>query len=131
MNYREAKQKLIDELVRSVEAQEAGKIWEIDGSLDQLEEEILTHNPEPEFDKLKIAIEFWSGWIDSRNHSWKFYEGIKASDWPQLARLIVDDLRADREPDDGRIKRHFDYRNRVERPGVLQRLAGLLRRKTD
>lgn len=122
---------MINELRRSADAHEAGQIWQIDGSYDQLQSDILTDNPGPEFDKLKIALEFWAGWIDSRNHDWKFYEGIKAPDWPQLARLIVNDLTADRETVDERVRRHFDYRIREERPGILQRLAALLRRVDD
>jgi hypothetical protein len=126
MKYAVIKQRLINELVRSSDAQEAGQIWQIDGSYDQLEGEILTGNPDPEFDKLKIALEFWAGWLDARNHDWRYYEGIHASDWPKLAKLIADDLRADRETVDERITRHFDYRCREERPGIGKRLARLL-----
>lgn len=123
MKYEEIKQRLTSELWRSADAHEMGQIWEIDGSYDQLEQEILTDHPEPNFDKLKIALEFWAGWIDSRNHDWKFYEGIEASDWPKLARVIVNDLKADRETVDERVTRHFDYRIREVSPGIWKRLA--------
>jgi hypothetical protein len=126
MKYAEIKQKLIDELTHSADAHDAGRVWDIDGLYDQLEGEVLRDDPGREFDKLTIALEFWAGWIDARNHAWKFYEGIEVSDWPRLARLIVEDLRADRETVDERVKRHFDYRCRAERPGVWGRLVGLL-----
>lgn len=129
MKYEEIKQRLISELSRSADSHEMGQVWEIDGSYDQLEQDVLTDNSDAIFDKLKIAVEFWAGWIDSRNHDWKFYEGIKASDWPTLARIIVDDLRADRETLDERVTRHFDYRNREEGPGIWERLARFVRRK--
>jgi len=131
MKYTELKERLINELTRSAEAHEAGQIWQIDGAVDELEAAILIDNDEPEFDKLKIALEFWSGWIDSRNHDWLFYKGIDASDWPQLAKLIVNDLRADRETTDERVREHFDYRVRTKRPGYFERLARLFRRKND
>jgi hypothetical protein len=131
MKYEEVKQRLIDELLQSADAHEAGNIWQIDGSCEQLEEMLLTNNPEPEFDKLKIALEFWNGWIDSRNHDWMFYEGIEESDWPKLARLIVDDLKMERETADERVRSHFDYRISETKPGIWERLAGLVRSKGD
>lgn len=127
--YEQTKQKLIEELLRSAEMHEAGQIWEIDGSWELLEGDVLKPDTGPDFDKLIIAFEFWSGWIDSRNHDWLYYEGIKMDDWPRLARQIVDDLNADRETVEERITRHFDYRNRVKGSGVWSRLAGLLKRK--
>lgn len=126
MKYAETKQRLIDELLHSEDAHDAGQIWSIDGSYDQLEEDVLVDNPGSEFDKLKIALEFWAGWIDARNHDWKYYEGIKASDCPQLARLIVQDLKADRETVDERIRRHFDYRYREDKPWIWERLWAVL-----
>lgn len=128
MTYAAGKQRLIDELLRSADAQESGRIQEIDGSFDQLEECIL-NNPDPEFDRLRTAPEFWAGWIDAGNHDWLFYEGIEASDWPRLARLIAEDLKADRETSDERIKKHFDYRLREKRTGIWKCLARMLTEK--
>ncbi len=121
--YNQIKQRLIDELTHSALAHEAGDIWNIDGSYNELEGQILIGDHGPEFDKFVIALEFWSGWIDARNHEWKYYEGIEPSDWPHLARSIANNLSADRETDDERIKVHFDYRNRRHQKGILQRLT--------
>jgi hypothetical protein len=125
MDYEETKQKIISELLRSAAEQEAGNIWGIDGCFDDLEFSVKSDDT-PEFDKLTIAMEFWAGWIDSRNHDWMFYKGIESSDWPKLARKIAEDLAADRYTDDQRIRDHFDSRYYVEPRSLWQRLKNYL-----
>ena len=41
------------------------------------------------WDKVFVALSFWDGWIDARNHDWNYYPGINESDWPVLGRHIV------------------------------------------
>jgi hypothetical protein len=38
-------------------------------------------------------LNFWDGWQDARNHDWRFYKGIDASDWSILARIIIRNLK--------------------------------------
>jgi hypothetical protein len=121
MGYEETKQWVIDELLRSAAAHEAKDIWKIDGSCDELEFRIANEDA-PEFEKLRIALEFWSGWIDARNHDWSYYKGIGATDWPRLARQLAADLAADRYTEDERFREHFDPRYRVEKPSLWRRL---------
>jgi hypothetical protein len=64
----------------------------------------------------------YAGWLDSSNHDWKFYEGIKAGDWPRLARLVVADLEADREISDRSVVSHFGQKEQVDGPSLLERL---------
>jgi hypothetical protein len=128
LSYKEWKQQIIEALRRAATAQESGRISEVDDLYDSIDAE-LPRDGGPEFDKLLIALEFWAGWIDSRNHDWKFYEGIGGSDWPKLARQISDDLQSDRETEDERIRKHFDYRFREEVPGIWQRLRRYLSMK--
>ena len=125
MGYEETRRKVIEELLRSAAAHEAGNIWQIDGSYDEMQSRILSEDA-PEFEKLSIAVEFWGGWIDARNHDWMYYKGIGALDWPKLARQIAADLGADMYTEDERIREHFDPRYRVETPGVWERLKKYL-----
>ncbi|HXV97351.1 MAG TPA: hypothetical protein VEC93_02940 [Anaerolineae bacterium] len=128
LSYTEAKQIMIDALLRSASKHEAGLFVEIDYSYDTLDSE-LPRNDKPEFDKLFIALNFWDGWIDARNHDWKYYEGIRAEDWPRLARNIVADLDADQEITDELIRSHFDFRSRIKHPGILKNFIQTFMRK--
>ncbi len=126
--YLEAKKDMISGLLQAAGAQEIGCLPGIETSYDALD----TKRPRDEgseFDKLFIALNFWDGWIDARNHDWKYYEGIHAEDWPRLARSIVADLEADREITDVVVLKHFDLKNQIEQSGILRLLAGVLLRK--
>ena len=109
MQYDKLRERLASHLEMAAEAQEAGNLPAIETGFDVLDE-VLPRGEGPEYDKLHIAFHFWDGWIDARNHDWQYYKGIGEQDWPQLARLIASDLRADREPQEKRILQHFDLR---------------------
>jgi hypothetical protein len=64
-----------------------------------------------ELDKLFIALSFWDGWIDARNHEWQYYPGIEESDWPKLAKEIVKALAKDQEITQPTVLAHFDLRD--------------------
>ena len=98
LSYEEGRQEMIKGLLRAAAAHEAGRLAliEIPESYDLLDFG-LPRDGGPEFDKLLVALEFWGGWIDSRNHDWQYYDGIGAADWPRLARSIAADLDVDRE----------------------------------
>ena len=134
LSYQEGTREMIKALLQAAAAHEAGRLAliEIPASYDLLDFG-LPRGEGPEFDrfdKLLIALEFWGGWIDSRNHNWQYYDGIGADDWPRLARKIVADLEADREITDGVVLARFDFRIlRAGKPGIFQRLAGILHRK--
>ncbi|HEX6733040.1 MAG TPA: hypothetical protein VF074_23665 [Pyrinomonadaceae bacterium] len=84
MKYLEAKQAFIDGLSQDVDAHEAGRYDEVGAGFDHLEA-ALPREHGSEFYKLFIALDFWDGWIDSRNHDWLYYKGIEQSDWSILA----------------------------------------------
>ena len=46
---------------------------------------------------LFLTLEFWSGWSDSAVHNWNFYEPLGKSDWPRLAKVVLSDLKENRE----------------------------------
>jgi hypothetical protein len=102
VNYQHAKKQMISALLKCVEAQNAGRLDEIEAGYDELDFG-LPRNSGPEFQKLIDALIFWDCWIDARNHYWEIHEGLQEDDWPILATLIVADLEAERE-----IKSHLE-----------------------
>ena len=130
LSYQEGTQEMIKALLQAAAAHEAGRLALIEVPAYDLLDFGLPRDAGPEFDKLLVALEFWGGWIDSRNHDWQYYDGIGADDWPRLARKIVADLEADREITDGVVLARFVFRvPREGKPGIFQRLAGILHRK--
>jgi hypothetical protein len=128
LTYPEAKQALIGGLARDADAHESGRYRDIGGSFDELDAN-LPHDGGPEFDRLLIALAFWEGWIDARNHDWLYYDGIGQADWPVLARRMVESLAEDREITEPSILAHFDFRARQPREGRLKSLLARLRGK--
>lgn len=53
--------------------------------------------------RLSIALNLWEGWSDSAAHNWLYYDGMKADDWPRLARVVIDALERDRPIDDAKL----------------------------
>ena len=121
LNYLEAKRAFIDGLSQDIDAHEAGRYEEVGAGFDTLDGE-LPREQGPEFDRLFIALNFWDGWIDSRNHNWLYYKGIGQSDWPVLAKRIVRFLEADEEISDPMVLSHFDLRQREYPKGLIKRL---------
>lgn len=128
MTYTEAKQSLIENLSRDAVAHESGRYRDIGSAFDEADAD-LPRDGGPEFDRLLIALAFWEGWIDARNHEWLYYDGIGQSDWPVLARTVVESLAADREITAHTVLRHFDFRMPPSREGRVKSLLARLRGK--
>jgi hypothetical protein len=77
--YAEAKQSLVENLTRDAVAHEAGHYRDIGHAFDELDAN-LPREGGREFDQIFIALAFWDGWIDARNHDWQYYDGIGESD---------------------------------------------------
>jgi hypothetical protein len=123
INYDDARVYLIEQLSRDEESQIAGDLRKIGDGFDYLDSNLPT-NDNPQFKKLYIAMNFWDAWRDARNHDWMYYEDIRSSDWPELAKAIVQDLKSEREITDKRILEHFDLR---PRGSLIQKLKGLFK----
>lgn len=121
MRYDELRERFASDLGKAAQAQDAGNLPGIETGYEELDR-ILPRDEGTEYDKLHIALNFWDGWIDARNHDWQYYAGIAEQDWPQLARILAADLRADREPREERILRRFDLRDSATRPSLWDRL---------
>ncbi|MDT3735405.1 MAG: hypothetical protein ROZ00_04170 [Denitratisoma sp.] len=120
--YAEAKSVLLSILNREATLHESGRYSELGENYDEVDQR-LPRNGGPEFAKLLLALDFWSGWLDSAEHDWFFYEPIHENDWPKLARAIVRDLEADREPNDPVLLKHFAPRPKG--PSLLSRVRAL------
>lgn len=96
ITYTEARARLARHLEWDAAAHQEGRFEEIGRGYDPLEGE-MPQGSDPAFAKLWIALNFWDGWIDARNHGWRYYEGIDRDAWPVLARAIARDLTEDRD----------------------------------
>jgi hypothetical protein len=123
-NYEALRQRFIACLEGAARAHEIGDLPAISMGYDHLDAE-LPRNAGPDFDKLHVALEFWDGWIDARNHEWLYYPGVAAGDWPRLARAIADDLKQDRDITDKRVLERFDFRRRAGRHSLWARLKDM------
>ena len=97
---------LVEWLRRDAAAHEAENFDEVGRRFDAIER-TMPSGDAPELTRLRIALTFWDGWIDARNHGWPGGD-IARNDWPVLARAIADDLEADREIASDRVRARFD-----------------------
>ena len=126
--YEEAKKFAVDNLLRDAEFHESGYFQRVGENYDEYDAE-LPRTDDPRFDKLHIALNFWDGWQDSRNHDWLFYKGIEKDDWPRLARTIIKSITADQDITESLILEHFDLRQ--PREGVFSKLRKVFSEKND
>lgn len=127
LTYEQAKSQIIDELLRCISEHEAGLLLGLNPLISDAFNAFdfkLTRAGGPEFEKIYVAFHLWEGWLDSSVHNWRFYEPIKARDWPRLARIIIDDLKADRDISDPIILSVFRL-TAEDRAGCLERLKRL------
>lgn len=117
-NYAEAKQTAVDGLTRAAAAHEAGRYNDIGLGFDAFDSG-LPRDGGAEFKRLLIAVTFWDGWVDARNHGWLHYEGINEPDWPVLARSIAASLVDDQEITEPLLLRYFDFEEAQPRQGWL------------
>ena len=78
----------------------------------------------PELARLHVALAFWDGWIDARNHGWPAGP-IAPGDWPELARGVASDLEADRDITAPGVRARFDL---AAHPTLNERVQGLAAR---
>jgi hypothetical protein len=128
LTYTEAKRSLIENLTGDAVAHESGRYRNIGSGFDELDAN-LPRDGGPEFEQLFIALAFWDGWIDARNHDWQYYDEIGEADWPALARRIVASLASGQEITEPAVLRHFDFRARQPRAGRLKSLLAKLQGK--
>ena len=98
--YDYAREFLLRHLERDIAAHQAKHYRAIGAAFDDAPEWNLDEDRDPTgAHRLGIAISFWDGWIDARNHDWSYYPGVERDDWPLIARQICRGLRENWEPE--------------------------------
>jgi hypothetical protein len=123
LTYATARDALVEHLRHDAEAHDAGHYDEIGRRFDHVEYH-LPRGVAPELGPLHVALTFWDGWIDARNHGWPSGP-IALADWPVLARSVADDLAADRDVTDPMVLARFDI---VAHPRLNERVQTLAAR---
>ena len=109
--YEEAKKYLIEHLSRDIAFHLAGDYSRVGDAFTEFDGN-LPRTDDPNFIKLHIALNFWDGWQDSRNHEWRYYKGISQKDWPELAKIIIQNIEGEEDITNEIILDHFDLRRR-------------------
>lgn len=107
VSYAAARNALVAALQKDAAAHEAGRFDEIGRRFDGIERD-LPRGSVPALNRLRVALAFWDGWIDARNHGWLGGGNIPKGEWPMLARRIASDLAADQDISDARVGARFD-----------------------
>ena len=126
MTYAEARDALVTQLRQDAAAHEAEQYDSIGRRFDAIEHR-FPRGTAPELGRLHVALTFWDGWVNARNHG--FPSGpIRSADWPRLARAVAADLEADRDITDDVVLKHFDL---VAHPQLNERVQILAARLRD
>ncbi len=123
MQHSAAKQVLIEGLLHDAVIHEAGRYAEIGAQFETFER-LLSKADNYTNDQVNLAHDFWDGWIDTRNHDWRFYEPIQEADWPRLARRIAHALQEDRPITEPIVLERFRYK---PQPPLKERIKNLFR----
>jgi hypothetical protein len=126
MTYATAREELVDGLLTDAIAHDAGRFGAIGRHFRAVEDRI-PHGAAPQVGKLHVALAFWDGWMDARDHDWRTNVGIAQSEWPTLARSVAADLEGDRDVSDMRVVRRFDMTAHPSPATRVQDLAARLR----
>jgi hypothetical protein len=129
MSYESAKAHLIAGLQRDATAHTEGRYTDIGTDFEKFDCG-LRRDARPEFNKLHVALNFWDGWIDARNHDWCYYEPILQADWPVFARRIVEDIVADRDVTDPTVIQRFSVSKQPYRRSLFDRIKRIFTRRT-
>jgi uncharacterized membrane protein YeaQ/YmgE (transglycosylase-associated protein family) len=125
--YAAARNALVDQLLRDAMSHDAGRYNEVGRRFDTVERE-LPRGAAPELARLRVALTFWDGWINARNHGWQLDGGIDKAEWPSLARGVAADLEGDRDVTNALVVTRFDAVAEHSPPGNrVQALAARLR----
>ena len=129
MTYAIARDTLVRHLRADAAAHEAEQDDAIGRSFDGVEHR-FPRGDAPELGRLHVALTFWDGWVNARNHG--FPSGpIRAADWPRLARTVAADLEADRDITNEVVLKHFDLVAHPQLNERVQILAARLRERVQ
>jgi hypothetical protein len=121
--YAVARDALVAHLREDAAAHEAERFDAIGRRFDAVERR-FPRGTDPELDRLHVALAFWDGWIDARNHGWPAGPIARAA-WPEFARGVASDLEADRDIVAPVVRARFDL---VAHPRLTERVQQLAAR---
>jgi hypothetical protein len=107
VTYRSSRDSLVGELLKDAAAHEAGRFDAIGRRFDSIERD-LPRGTSPALARLRVALAFWDGWIEARNHGWLNGGDIPKAEWPMLARRMASELASDLAISDARVSARFD-----------------------
>lgn len=124
--YDKAKNFAIVALENALEAHARNDLLSIENGLEEFEglvseSEVISNS------LLYLSLEFWSGWSDSAVHDWRFYEPLQEDDWPRLAVILLNDLKANREITNSDILLYFRVKPKNSKVSLLTKLWSLVR----
>jgi len=126
MNKDEARAYAIKYLTSALEAHQRGEFLSISDGHEEYDQMLIREEVSVN-DLLYITLEFWASWADTAEHDWMFYPPFTKDDWPMMARILLNDLEANRVVTDETILRHFVQQPRPPRQSLLDRLKNLLK----
>lgn len=121
----QAREHAINYLSQAIESHERGDFLSVGDGFDEYDQ-MLPRQEISADDLLYITLEFWESWADTAEHTWEFYPPFTESDWPKLARILLEDLKANRKVTDKTILDHFVQKPRPPKRSLLERLKDLL-----
>lgn len=127
-SFEEARKFAIDSLERAISAHDRGDIFSIEDGIDEYEN-IIPREEIANNSLLFLTLEIWSGWSDSAVHDWQFYEPLKKNDWPRIAKILLGDLRANREVTNAEILANFSIEVKEKNEFWLSKLWKSISRK--
>ena len=122
-NFEYCRKLAIDLIEDSLKRHENNEFFAI-GDVDELAA-LLDEKDIEEGALLDITHEFLSGWGDSAAHYWNYYEPLKKDDWPRLAKIILSDLKANREITDPQIISQFHF-IKEPRISIIARIKSII-----
>ena len=114
--YDNARAYMVAELRREADAQDQGRTGEVGAGFEKCDIN-LPRDGDSRFRALHIALNFWDGWTDARNHEWQYYEPIGKDDWPRLARAIASAIEANEDVTDSVVLQKFGIPKQRHRDG--------------
>jgi len=123
--YEEARNLAIKYLEKAMIAHENDDFLSIEDGLEEYE--LLIPRDDLEANSLLyLTLEFWSGWSDSAIHTWKFYDPLVKEDWPRLARILLGDLKENREVTNQEIISNFSVTQKRKGSSLLSKVWRLI-----
>lgn len=126
VTYGSSRDSIVGALLNDAAAHEAGRFDAIGRRFDSIERD-LPRGTAPALARLRVALAFWDGWIDARNHAWPGGGDIPKAEWPMLARRVASNLAADVAISDARVGARFDVAAGGSLAGRVQTLDTRLR----